>query len=313
MTSQGEVARWIGGDIGRFSAAVRAPLRHYQMAAARAIVESVRGKQGRTFTVMLARQMGKNELSAQIEAFLLYMHQKRGGLVVKAAPTFRPQLLTSKTRLERVLSRVPGRPKWQGRFGYMVELGEAAVHFLSADEGSNVVGATANLLLEIDEAQDVAEEKYLREFRPMGSTGNVTTVLYGTAWSEDTLLARQRAFNLREDPEAHFEFPWTVLGEISAEYRAFVSAEIRRLGEDHPAIKTQYLLRRSSRAGGCLGQTRYSSCAGRIRALRVQGLGIRGSGTRMGCLWRGSTWLVRARWGRMSWRGRGDRGKIRRW
>jgi len=53
---------------------------------------------------------------------------------------------------------------WQGRYGYIVELGAASVQFLSADTESNVVGATASLLLEIDEAQDVAEEKYLRDF-----------------------------------------------------------------------------------------------------------------------------------------------------
>jgi len=67
--------------------------------------------------------------------------------------------------------------------------------------------ATADVLLEIDEAQDVSEEKYTKDFRPMASTANTTTVLYGTAWSEDTMLARQRAINLRDDPSAHFEFP----------------------------------------------------------------------------------------------------------
>jgi len=201
------------------------------------------------FTVMMARQMGKNELSAQLEAYLLYMHQSRGGQIIKAAPTFKPQLVESKKRLERVLSRIPGRPAWRTQFGYTVEMGEAAVQFLSADESSNVVGATASLLLEIDEAQDVSEEKYVRDFRPMGSTGNVTTVLYGTARSEDTLLARQRSVNLREDPEAHFEYPWTVLGELAPDYEAFVSGEIRRLGLEHPAIKTQYLLEAVEQGG----------------------------------------------------------------
>jgi hypothetical protein len=244
-----EVAWWVRGDIGRFSQVARRPLRHYQLEAARAIVQSVQRRQGRTFTVMMARQMGKNELSAQVEAFLLYMHQSRGGVMVKAAPTFRPQLITSKTRLERVLARLPGRRRWRGRFSYMVEMGEAAVHFLSAEESSNVVGATANLLLEIDEAQDVSEEKYLRDFRPMGATGNVTTVLYGTAWSAGTLLAQQRAANLRDDPEAHFEHPWTVLAELSPEYRAFVSGEIRRLGAEHPVIRSQYLLQEIEGAG----------------------------------------------------------------
>jgi hypothetical protein len=263
------VARWIQGDIERFSRAVRRPLRHYQLQAARAILQSIRMGQGRTFTVMMARQMGKNELSAQLEAFLLYMHQRRGGQMVKAAPTYKPQLITSKTRLERVLSRLPGRLPWRSRYGYMVELGAATVHFLSADEASNVMGATANMLLEIDEAQDVSEEKYLRDFRPMGATSNVTTVLYGTAWSEDSLLAQQRTWNLGQDPEAHFSFAWEVLAELSPAYRAFVSSEIRRLGLEHPVVKSQYLLETIERGGRLLSGSTLSLMAGSHQRLCV--------------------------------------------
>ena len=181
-------------DVAKFSAAlVGRPLRPYQAQAARAIVGSVLRHEGRTFTVMMGRQMGKNELSAHVEAFLLYVHRQAGGTIVKAAPTFKPQLINSKMRLERVLSHLPrDLPKAvHSRYGYIIQLGEAAVHFLSAEESSNVVGATADLLLEVDEAQDVSEDKYLKDFRPMASTANTTAVLYGTAWSEDTMLARQ--------------------------------------------------------------------------------------------------------------------------
>ena len=47
--------------------------------------------------------------------------------------------------------------------------GNARAIFLSADESANVVGNTAHLLLEIDEAQDVLKEKYTKEFKPMGA------------------------------------------------------------------------------------------------------------------------------------------------
>ncbi len=243
-------------DVAQFSAAlVGRPLRAYQVRAARAIARSVVRREGRTFTVMMARQMGKNELSAHLEAFLLYVHRQAGGTIVKAAPTFKPQLINSKMRLERVLSHLPselGRLS-QSRFGYIVQVGQAAVHFLSAEESSNVVGATADLLLEIDEAQDVSEEKYFKDFRPMASTANTTAVLYGTAWGDDTMLARQRAANLRDDPSAHFEFPWTVLADVNPDYRAFVEGELRRLGADHPIVKTQYLLQTVDGAGRLLG------------------------------------------------------------
>lgn len=158
-------------------------------------------------------------------------------------------LINSKMRLEHVLSTLPGDVKWESHYGYIISLGEAAIHFLSAEESSNVVGATASLLLELDEAQDVDEEKYLKDFRPMGSTANVTTVLYGTAWNEDTILARQRAINQRDKVGTHFEYPWSVLAAVNPDYGRFVEGEIQRLGADHPIIRTQYLLESVDAAG----------------------------------------------------------------
>ncbi|HLY63979.1 MAG TPA: hypothetical protein VKU60_00475, partial [Chloroflexota bacterium] len=251
-----------------------------------AIVGSVRRGEGRTFTVMMGRQMGKNELSAHLEAHLLYLYHGRGGTIVKAAPTFKPQLINSKMRLERVLARLPGELPGlvHSRFGYIIQMGEAAVHFLSAEESSNVVGATADLLLEIDEAQDVSEDKYLKDFRPMASTANTTAVLYGTAWSEDTMLARQRAANLRHDPSAHFEFPWTALAALSPEYRAFVEGEIRRRGEDHPIIRTQYRLETIDGAGRLFGPEQLELLQGTHQRLMSagEGSGFRGWGSGSG-------------------------------
>ena len=47
----------------------------------------------------------------------------------------------------------------------------------------------------------------------------------------------------------HFEFDWRTLAAINPQYRAFVEHEIARLGEDHPAIQTQYFLHSISGAG----------------------------------------------------------------
>ena len=56
-------------DVGLFSRhVVHRPLRPYQLEPARAIVDSVLRRKGLTFTVLMARQAGKNELSAQLEA-----------------------------------------------------------------------------------------------------------------------------------------------------------------------------------------------------------------------------------------------------
>ena len=66
-------------------------MRPYQLEVVRAIVGSVRGKRGLSFSVEMARQSGKNEISTQVEALLLslYYGQARDG--VKCAPTFEPQ------------------------------------------------------------------------------------------------------------------------------------------------------------------------------------------------------------------------------
>jgi len=132
------------------------------------------------------------------------------------------------------------------------------IMMFSAEEGSNVVGATASLLLEVDEAQDVSPQKFDRDFRPMASTTNATTVLYGTAWSDDTLLAMTKAHNLELEAQdgikRHFEYNWRELAAYNDNYRKFVEAEIARLGEDHITVRTQYELQPISSAGFLLNE-----------------------------------------------------------
>ncbi|HZU13372.1 MAG TPA: hypothetical protein VFB58_11080 [Chloroflexota bacterium] len=247
-------ARVVLSDIARFAAAGGRPLRPYQAECARAICRSVRRVDGRVFTVMFARQMGKNETSAQLEAYLLTLYAQRGGGIVKAAPSFKPQTINSMLRLKETLERSPlTRRLWRPEHGYMVRVGDASIAFFSADRKANVVGATAGLLLEIDEAQDVDPDKYDREFRPMASSTNATTVLYGTAWAEDSILERQRRINLEHEARTgerlHYEYDWTHLAALNERYRAFVRREIERLGPEHPSIRTQYLLQTLTDAG----------------------------------------------------------------
>ena len=89
-------ARRLLDDVEVFSRlALGRPLRGYQLEAARAVVASVRGGAGLTFTVMFPRQAGKNELSAQLETFLLHRYQRAGGTLVKSR---RPSDRRSPTR-----------------------------------------------------------------------------------------------------------------------------------------------------------------------------------------------------------------------
>ena len=257
LRSSAGLLRPAATDIAAFSRIVLArPLRPYQQEIARAIVAGAGAGSGHTFSVMLARQMGKNELSAHIEAYMLNLYRAAGGVAVKAAPTLRPQGLISQRRLQRLLDNPLNRGHWRAGAN-AVELGRARVQFLSASLQSNVVGATADLLLELDEAQDLEEDKIQRDFRPMASSTNATTVLYGTAWDGANPLERQKQHNLelerRDGVRRHFEYDWTALAAISPAYDRFVRAEIARLGIDHPLIRTQYLLQPLDEAGRLFG------------------------------------------------------------
>lgn len=240
-------------DIEAFGATIlRMPLRPYQAEVARAILASISEGRGHTITVLMPRQSGKNQLSAHLEAYLLVRRQRAGGSLVKCAPTYQPQVLVSMARLERALDNPLTRGRWRRRDGHVVELGRASISFYSAEPQANVVGGTASLLLECDEAQDVLPDKWERDFRPMGATANATGVLYGTPWTDDTLLARQIAANreaeARDGIRRHFQVDWTDVAQANPTYGRHVEAEIARLGEHHPIVRTQYLLR--SVAGG---------------------------------------------------------------
>ena len=120
-------------------------------------VEALRGL---TFTVVFPRQAGKNELSAHLEAFLLHHYQRQGGSIVKAAPTFRPQVVNSILRLEQLLGEPLTDARWRRVQGFIFRLGRASCSFYSARPTANVVGASASLLLEGDEAQDLDRQKW---------------------------------------------------------------------------------------------------------------------------------------------------------
>ena len=250
---QGPTLGWLLSDVGRFARHVLGrPLRPYQLPVARAIVADVLARQrsgsqgGGLWTVMMARQMGKNEVSAVIEAYLLTLQAQHGGTIIKAAPTWQPQGVTSFTRLRALLDNQLYHDQRIRQERQTLTLGRARATFYSAQPSAHVVGATASLLLEVDEAQDVDKEKFQREFLPMAAVHNAVVVLYGTAWTDDTLLEQERQHNLAAQQAGgeprHFELPWTVGARAMPAYRQFVEHEIERLGAHHPIIRTQYLL-----------------------------------------------------------------------
>jgi hypothetical protein len=261
-------------DMRLFSRMVmRRPLRSYQLAPARAIVDSVLNRRGLTFAVVMSRQAGKNELSAQLEAYLMNLFQGVGGAsLVKASPTYKPQTITSRMRLLDRLDNDWNRDAVRRAAGYIVRLGRCRCCFFSAHHTANVVGATANVLLECDEAQDVDPDKWSKDFAPMGASTNVTTVFYGTVWTRRTLLAqvmrRLRQQELRDGVQRVFVVPWEQVAQEVPAYGAYVRGEMARLGPDHPVIQTQYKLQAIDDAGGMFPPERLARMRGDHRRQR---------------------------------------------
>ena len=241
-------------------------LRPYQREVALAILNSVFGRAGLTFSVEIARQGGKNELSAQLELLLLTIFMAKSQNLVKCSPTFKPQTVISMLRLKDRLNDAGFNGIWVAELGYIIRLGNARAIFLSADESANVVGNTAHILLEIDESQDVSKEKYTKEFKPMGATANVTTVHYGTTWDDSTLLEEVKQTNLelerKDGIKRHFSYDWQEIARYNPDYSAYVETERERLGENHPLFLTQYRLLPIHGGGGYLSPQQRAQLSG---------------------------------------------------
>src|SRR3972149_3780881 len=96
-------------------------LRPYQLEPARAILQSITRRTGLTISVEIARQGGKNELSAQLEVLLLTIFMNKGGNLIKCSPTFKPQTVNSMLRLKERLNQAGYGRLWSPEMGYMVK------------------------------------------------------------------------------------------------------------------------------------------------------------------------------------------------
>jgi len=243
-------------EVERFGAVLGgAQLRVYQQRVAQAVADSVLGQRGLSLVVMFPRQSGKNFLQAQLEVYFLVRFARVGAEIIKFSPTFEPQSLNAMRRLEAALqANWLTRDAWKKSSGNHYRFGNAHLTFLSAAPGSNVVGATAGTLLELDEAQDIEIDKYDKQIAPMAASTNATRVFWGTAWTEQTLLARE----LRLAEEAQARDGIRRVFRLSAEdvrkevpaYGAFVDEQVARLGRTHPMVRSQYFSEEISTEGG---------------------------------------------------------------
>ena len=235
------------GSIKHFASGfVGVRLHPYQVEAADAIARSVLARDGESFVLLFARQSGKDELIANLILYLLARLAEIGGSIVCAQPTFRPQTVTAMDRLQ---SRASQRPffslgGFHRTYGFVYEFLSARVTYLSADPSASVVGATADRLLIINEAQDVRPSVYEKRFAPMAASGNATRLFSGTAWTGDTLLDREKRRALQLEQQDGLRRLFVVDGERAAasnpHYAQFLEREMAKLGRGHPLVRTQY-------------------------------------------------------------------------
>jgi hypothetical protein len=233
-------------------------LRPYQAEVAAHIARSVAGGAGRQFAVVFARQSGKDELLAQLEAFLLYRYHLRGGSIVVVNPTYRPQAIIGKRRLLDRLGalnlyvRAGIRPTADG---HTIMLGRASCCFLSANPTAQARGETASLMLACNESQEVHCGRWDAVFDPMGAAYHATQVFAGTVWTSTTLLARQMAYlselERKDGIKRVFRVGWEEVARWVPQYGEQVRARIAQFGRDHPFIRTEYFLEELD-AGGRL-------------------------------------------------------------
>jgi hypothetical protein len=217
----------------------------YQLAPAKAILTSIFKHQGLEIVVVIARQAGKDETIINLLAFLLTLFAHREKEIVVSNPTYKPQTEKMMMRFENRLStNLLTRMFWGKYRDFIRRIGLASVTFLSADGKANVVGSTASLALFINEAQDTEIAIYDKKFSPMVASTNATRVFWGTVWTSNTLLARQtRAAREQEKQDGIrrvFMYTADDVRKVNKAYGTFVDGEVRKLGRQHPLIKTQY-------------------------------------------------------------------------
>ena len=220
-------------------------LRRYQLEAANAIVDSVLRQRGLSIVVMFPRQSGKNLLQAQLEVYLMALLGTQGAEMVKLSPTYQPQSLNAMRRLESALkANYLTQEQWYKTAGNHYCFKNAHLTFLSAAPGSNIVGATASTLLALDEAQDIGIDKYDKQISPMAASTNATRVFWGTAWTGQTLLARElRAARQAEARDGIRQVFHLTAEQVRAEvpaYGRFVDDQVARLGRSHPMVRSQF-------------------------------------------------------------------------
>lgn len=264
-------------DLGLYSRAnwPRHALRDYQLEPARAIADSVLNHKGQQFAVVFSRQAGKDEMLAQLIAYLITRSMLAGGTVVLACPVSQQ----AATSMSRAVTRLKQSPLSKNQIitsgGYIVTTGLASARFMSAEPSASPRGQTASLLLVANEAQDIDPAIWDARFDPMAASTNATTVFVGTVWDSNGLLARQmhhlKALELLDGIKRVYLVDWREVAKELPAYGQRVRARIAQLGATHPYIKTEYMLEQLDSEGGLFPPARLAQLEGQHQRRRRQG------------------------------------------
>ncbi|MCS7294697.1 MAG: hypothetical protein NZ761_04805 [Dehalococcoidia bacterium] len=253
-------------------------LRGYQAgpvaAAAAVVVARARGDRSGPHAQLwlFSRQSGKDEALAQLLAWLLLRFHRRGGEVVVALPSWRPQGALARERLRAVLA-APRLAALLERLGLTpqasgssVGLGRATVRYVSAGPSANVRGLTASLLLVANEAQDIAPDRWDSAFAPMAASTGAPALFLGTPWGADSLLARElrylAALEQADGRRRVWRVPWPVVAAELPAYGDHVAERMAQLGAGHPFVRTEYGLEELAGHGRLFPPERLASVRG---------------------------------------------------
>lgn len=236
---------------------IEIPLYAYQTRVAQYMMDAVAEQRNEIITLEMPRQSGKNQLAAVAQVAMLARHGKRNVQAVVASPTYKPQIVNSKMRFELMAKRIERRLpflRYKPSMGYIYKCHQAAILFFSADPSASVVGATASLCMMLDECQDLDRQKIEKDFFPMrASVGGSPILAFGTTWDETTLLSRFKRDILEGRSRGRvFRVTPEEVALSNPAYGDFVDSEVKRLGRDHPFVKTQYFLEELPTAGRML-------------------------------------------------------------
>lgn len=219
------------------------PLYPYQLEAADAVIQSCLGQKGLEFLLVFPRQSGKDETIAQLTAFLLTLFQRTPARIIHVYPT-RQQLVVGTTRLlPYVHHPLAASRAWCKSDPPRIGIGQASCTFFSGHPQARSEGATANLLLIINEAQDQDEAIIERRFTPMRASSNATALYAGTVRTTSDYLWRTKRRLERLEAEDGIRRVFLVTPDIVRQsnpaYGAFVDEQVRLKGRQHPSVKSE--------------------------------------------------------------------------